>query len=283
MTNFADLLKKVVYVGIVIIVLSVGYAIFNQVKSQPFVDSLHSDINLELALWPESDRCYQNMMRVDPEATARINRFFVEGFVDFKWWGACDSKIPGLPLNAEAGKVIERKHGLNAGIIVLDGLEVGVTVRRRAVHHIWRHKVRKRHSYFPSDWKVGRRGCNGEKVGDHPKGKGCPSLGYYDGAGGYLNYDNGGFDVELTTPQYRWKDLTLPWPSWTLNAEYRRENWAVRLLGETGGKRKTTYDIEVERRLFTKYFWVGASYGRLPAPGWLEPLDRFSLSFHIRK
>lgn len=287
-------IKYAVYIGVIAVLLGVGYSACNTVKSQSIQDSLYSDINLEASLWAEDDRCYQNILRADTNVRLRWNALYVGGFMDLKWWGACDAKIPGSPLNAEAAKVVERKHGLNAGIDVgiiygaLDGLILGGTVRRRAVHHVWRNK--NRHPWFPGGWKRGIRGCEGKAIKNYPAGEGCPSIGYYDGVGGYVQYKNYNLDVVITTPQYRWKidnyekgfGLTLPFPAWTMDAEYRHDNWAVHVVGETGGERQTTYDIELERRLFTERFWVGASYGRLPVPGWLDPIERLSLSFHIR-
>jgi hypothetical protein len=259
-------IRRLVYLVAVLVLLWGAYSV-------AVAQTLTGEARGSVAVWAEHARCTQHAMTGEAQGTARLGVLFAEGFLSVKWWGACDAKIPSSPLNAEAGKVIERRHGVNIGV-QWHGFQIGATVRRDAVHHIWRHKDR--HAHFPGNWRIGRKGCNGEATPSHPAGKGCPSIGYYDGVGPFLGYDAHGVDVTITGPQYRWKTLTLPWPNWTLRAEVALEEWQFRVYGQAGGPAYPALSGQIARKLGLR-LWLGVRGGRIDAPGWRRPFDRVAV------
>lgn len=248
----------------------------------------------KMSVWAQHQRCYQHSMSGEGRAKLLWGPAFAEGFLRVKWWGACDAKIPSSFLNAEAGKVIERWHGVNLGVEIR-GVQIGGTVRRDAVHHIWRHKDR--HNYFPESWQVGRQAAFGGDAPNWPDDRPQKaSLGYYDGAGPFVGYEGHGLDVELTGPQYRWKSLTLPWPEWTLNAEYMYSAvWEVEtfvstmhfhgfrleVYGQAGGPAYEALSGEAILRI-TRRVGIGVRGGRIDVPGWSKPVDRLAISLELR-
>lgn len=226
----------------------------------------------EISFWPHSDRCYQHSMEAEAEVDAQWSVVFAEAFLRARWWGACDTKLPGSIFSAEAGRALERSHGGNVGIEVWD-VQIGVTVRRDAVHHFWRNGNRT--GRFPRD--------NSARAAQHrcrTRGR-CPSIGYHQGVRGYLGYEDNGLDIWLTTPPYQWKDLTLPWPNWMLNASFEWNVWRLRLSGQAGGLTEPTLDASLYRHV-VKGIWVGAHAGRIPAPGWRKPLERVAVGLRIQ-
>lgn len=226
----------------------------------------------EISLWPHSDRCYQHSMGAAAEIEVEWGYLFAEGFLRGQWWGACDTKLEGSIFSAEAGRALERSHGGNAGIELWE-VQAGVTVHRQAVHHFWRHGNRTGH--FPEDnnARAAQQRC---RAGDL-----CPSIGYHQGVRGYLGYEDNGLNISVTTPPYQWKDLTLPWPDWMLDASFEWNAWRIRLAGQTGGLRESTLDMGLFRHL-VQGIWVGARAGRIPAPGWREPLERVALTLRLQ-
>jgi len=261
--------KLIRYIVIAVGVLILSLLAVNIANSQTF------GVETDMKLWASPDRCYQNSMSVGVEAKVPLYKIlYTEGFMRAKWWGACDAKVPASPLNAEAGKVIERKHGVNLGIQIPSGFQFGTTLRRRAVHHIWRHKDR--HNHFPGSWQIGRQGCTGGDAPSWPDDKPqCPSIGYWDGLRGFIGFENDRWDVIAMSPQYSWKSsLTLPYPDYILDAEYNRDKWGGELHLQGGEIVEFTYDVELKRRVF-KELWISSGYGYINAPGWKSPLRRF--------
>jgi hypothetical protein len=278
-------LKYGVSAGVAVLLLAFALFLTEQCRGQ-VLDSAGVAGEARMGLWAESQRSYQHAFQVTLDARVGKGPVFAEGFFTGRWWGASDTKIPSSPLNAEAGKALERRHGVRLGMSSsgkASSVEVGATVRRRAVHHIWRNKDR--HNHFPGSWQIGQRGCRGQATPSHPAGQGCPSIGYEDGAGVFARVQgqspSGSVIIFLECRPFRWKTLTLPHHDVRLEARARRGGWDLRGELLLGGVKDPAYDLSLRRRL-TSHVWVAAAYGLLSAPGWREHLRRRSLMIILR-
>jgi len=270
-------LKYGVSAGVAVLLVAFGLFLAEQCRGQ-VLDSAGVAGEARMGLWAESQRSYQHAFEVSLDAHVGTGPVFVEGFFTGRWWGASDTKIPSNVLNAEAGKVLERRHGVRVGGGCKWG-QVGGTVRRRSVHHIWRHKDR--HNHFPGSWRVGRRGCRGQATPSHPAGQGCPSIGYEDGAGVFARLQARGTTIFVEWRPLRWKTLTLPYHDVRLEARARIGDWkgSGKLL--LGGVKDPAYDLSLQRQL-AHHVWVAAAHGLFSAPGWRGHLRRTSLMIILR-
>lgn len=238
--------------------------------------SLTGDVGAHAEVWADPADCFQNAFDADGRASLDVGPFFADAFVRFRWWGSCDAKIAGSILNAEAGRVVERWHGIDVGA-TWRSVEAGVTVRRDAVHVI--HRFKNRNGWgFPAENSArwAKEQCRAGNDGN------CPFIGYYDGVGPFIGVETDDVFIRITGPQYRWKDLTLPWPAWTLRSRFEFGRLAVGANGQTGGIKETAFD------LFASYavaapVRLGLRYGHLDRPGWKRsPLKRFAVMVALR-
>jgi len=235
----------------------------------------------ELEAWPTPDRFYQNRTRLNAQALASWGAVHVRLRYARLMWGASDAKIEGSLLNAEAGKVNERRRGA-AMYLQRSGVRVGWKVERRSVNHTWRHKRSRegRHPWFPGSYKIGQRAADGEQAPNHPPGLSRPSIGYWDGARPLVGLQRGGWELELAGPLVRWKSLTLAWATVTLDAAYRRGLWEVRLQAQALGPTGWAADLQVERVLLGPLS-AGLRVGALDAPDWDDNLQRVALTLAL--
>jgi len=241
--------------------------------------SVETDVQAQVEVWTSSERCYRNRLAAEAGATGRWGPVRARAFMDVIWWGACDAKVAGSLLNAEAGRVVERRHG--AELYVQQwGVQLGGTIRRRAVHHIWRRKDR--HPWFPGNWEIGRRGCNGEATPSHPVGDGCPSIGYADGLRPRAGYEGDGLDVVLYGPLWSWKDsLTLPWSDWIARAVYDRGPWTTSVEARWGGPADWSVDGGLRREVIGPVE-LGIRVGQVASPIWTDDnLQRLTTTITI--
>jgi hypothetical protein len=245
--------------------------------------TLTTDLEGRAELWPTDDRCYQHRWGASANVGVKWGPATVESWLGMTWWGACDQKIPGNPLNAESGKVLQRSHGVRLWVRATDWLRVGAAVQRDAVHHIWRSKRDWRHSNFPRDnsWRGAQKRCSAPEKADPVYGKGvCPSIGYWDGLGPIAEITLPALTVYLDVPVWSRTQLTLPPPAfiWTVTAfEGYRPYFKYR--GEMAQNGSAINDFELGYRL-TETISVGVAGGVVGTPGWRADLRR--VAFVIR-
>lgn len=233
-----------------------------------------TDINAKVEVWANKQDCYQNRFIGNASVNVNWNGIKLMPHMGIVWWGACDAKIVGSLLNAEAGKVLERKHGIEA-TYNYRGFIAGFAINRRAVHHIWRNK--NRHPWFPGNWQLGRSGMNENGIPSYPKGQGKPSIGYYDGIRGIIGYKDKNLKVRLYSPFYVWKtSLTLPYPSVSADLHYKHNSWFVDVEWDSGWRVGYNFDIGIRRKIVGPLS-LGIRYGHIPRPGWIESsIKRFT-------
>lgn len=205
---------------------------------------------------------------------SEYSRVRAEVFLRGVWWGACDGTKPGNPLVAEAGNVLERRHGINVLVRAWHGIFVGGSVRRRAVHHFWRNGRPYPWGQFPLSGraKTAQERCQ--------QGQPCPALGYHDHVRPMIVYDWRGVSVEVLGPGYRWKDVTLPYASYMGSVSYTGDTWGVDVKGAAGGLREPVLDGGVRVRIIQS-MWAQVRFGTLHAPGWRGPLYRLAVGLEL--
>lgn len=224
--------------------------------------------------WASHDRCYQHTMKAGGAAGVRVGPIYATGFLKAVWWGACDAKIASSILNAENGRVIERSHGVNALVPVWRGFKIGATMRRRAVHHIWRNQADFREGGFPESGnaQTARARCRARLQ--------CPTIGYHDHVRPMVTYTYGGISAKFMGPGWRWKSITLPYSAVLASVVYRDDRWGVDVKGAVGGLRESVVDAGVRVRL-SGPVWAEGRYGTVSTPGWRSPLRRLAAGIRI--
>lgn len=243
--------------------------------------SLTSDLNGRFEYWPSDDQCYQNQIQANSSVTASMGAFTARGFLQFTWWGACDAKIKGSFLNAEAGKVIERSHGIEL-LYWIGDVGLGATIQRDAVHHIWRNSPDWRHNQFPHDnsWKGAEKRClspiESKPYNQWANGT-CPGIGYWDGVGPTVVLDLESLRIELDAPIYHWKDLTLPSPIlvWSFSF-FKKQRFYLEGRGEVNSANSAVNDFEVGYDI-SNTVSIGVSAGTVGVPGWRDDLRRVAI------
>jgi len=264
--------NRVARVGTVLVILVLLGLFVHDCTAQ----TLTFDSKVGIEVWAAPDRCYQNQLSAEARAESSWGPVHGDLFMSATWWGACDAKVPGSLLNAEAGKVLERSHGADL-YATYRGIEAGGTVRRRAVHHIWRHRTRNTNG-FPS---TNNAAWAQQQCAEGEGGKRCPFLGYWDGVRPLVGYEGYGIDARLIGPNWTWKDgLTLPWPDWIARASYESGPWTVSGRMQWGGLREWSGDLGV-RRTIVEPFSLGVRAGSVPVPGWTSPLHRVTTTITI--
>lgn len=152
--------------------------------------TFNTDVQWDLSLWPNQRQHYWHTTKVDIESEVRWRWITASVYGRVQAWGAAPHSADNSqanPLIAEFINAIERHHGaLLMGRV--GEWSAGLQIRRRAVHHVWRHKkVFGRHDYFPvgGGWKEGRKQCtDGDRdpVAGWTNGD-CPSIGYAERIG----------------------------------------------------------------------------------------------------
>jgi len=229
--------------------------------------SLQVNYGGTVSIWNKHTDCVQHTSSSFVEVEGEVPYVFIELRGEFQWWGACDSKIPSSPLNAESGMANTRKRQVNVGF-QYKNFQVGGTYRRRQDQVTWRHAGRERHRYFPSTWRVGKQACSGGSAPNHPEGDPqCPSLGYEDGLRPYIGYEGRGVDVALMGPIYTWKTLTLPWPHWIARSVIEYRKWRFSGYAQVGGPDENAGWVRATRVVYGP-LRIGAEAGRAATFGW---------------
>lgn len=236
--------------------------------------SIKGDGHMSLHAWAEHDRCYQHSIEAGGRVVGRIGPAAAEAYLELKWWGACDSKIESSFLNAEAGRVIQRRHGVILGAYPNDQLFVGVGLIRRAVHHFWRNMKEIRLAGFPwsDNAEVAKIICESNRK--------CPTMGYHEGVRPVVRYDTEAVSVRVIGPHWTWKNITLPWYRWMIGVEYHVGRWSAGVESELGGVSDDVFNWTLRRRI-NGSISIGAEYGTVNTPGWDKPLDRLAVSVQV--
>lgn len=236
--------------------------------------SVTGEGSVGLVAWAQHDRCYQHAIEADSRLRAHIGRVSAEAYLDVKWWGACDSKVASSFLNAEAGRVIQRSHGVILGSRVSEHFFLGGGVIRSAVQHFWRNEATIRKDGFPSSGSARTAKARCEA------GRSCPSIGYYEGLRVVGRYNKGSIRVSIMSPHYTWKNLTLPWPGWIFDVSYHTGPWVLAIHSEVGGIADPVVQGSLEWNIFSAVV-VGARYGTTNTPGWDSSLHRLAVFIEV--
>jgi len=235
--------------------------------------TLRTDGELRLSAWARSHHCYQHEMAAFGQLTGTWGPALARARLSITRFGACDSEIQSAMLNAESGRAYSRRQSVLLGLRLREEsrqLVLAAQWDRRSAHHVWRHRGREnRHPWLPGTWKVGRKGCQGKPVPDHPPESACPSLGYWSGLRPYVGVRLLGASLSVRGPLFRWKGLTLPWPLVIGEAQYRWKRWTVGLWAQGGGPQDEAAVLYLRRELPSSLF-TQASFGRRPLPEWKQ-------------
>jgi hypothetical protein len=232
-------------------------------------------VEWDLSLWPKAQQRYWHNAKLDLEGGLRWSwmRASIRGRLQA--WGASPSKFDDSqpsPLVAEFIRTIERHQGALVAARV-GKWSVGVQLRRRAVHHVWRHRnAFGRHDYFPvgGNWKEGRKQCTDDDqtpVAKWTNGD-CPSIGYSERLGVRLANVEGKVTGYVSVLPIQYKTNTLP-PSiavWGAEAELS-PRWHVKAQGSVEVTGLPYGTAQVKRKVL-RGFWVGFKFGRERDPGW---------------
>lgn len=232
-------------------------------------------VEWDLSLWPKAQQRYWHTAKVDLEGAVRWSWVRASVYGRIQVWGASPSKwddSQGSPLIAEFIRTMERHHG--ALIAAKAGKwSAGVQLRRRAVHHVWRHKKAfGRHDYFPigGDWKEGRKQCTDDdqtSVAGWVDGD-CPSVGYSERLGVRLANVEGKVTGYVSVFPIQYKTVTLPPSIATWGAEVELSpGWQVEAEGSVEVTGIPYGTAQVKRQVY-QGFWVGVKFGREQDPGW---------------
>jgi hypothetical protein len=242
--------------------------------------TLTTDLNGKAELWGSDDRCYQHRWGASAQVGVKWRRVTIDSWLGMTWWSSCDQKIPGNPLNAESGKVLQRSHGVRLWVRATEWLRIGAAVQRDAVHHIWRNQRSWRHSGFPRDnsWKGAQERCsNPDKVSPIHGDAVCPSIGYWDALGPIAEVTLPALSVYLDVPLWSRTEVTLPPPAfiWRVTA-FKQSRPYFRYRGEVGRNGGAINDFELGYAI-TETVSVGIAGGVVGVPGWRSDLRRVAL------
>jgi hypothetical protein len=242
-----------------------------------------TDLNAKAELWPTDDRCYQHRWGASANVGVEWGRVTIRSWLGMTWWAACDQKIPGNPLNAESGRVLQRSHGVKLWVRATEWLRVGAAVQRDAVHHTWRNKRSWRHNNFPRDnsWRGAQERCSNPDEATPIRGSAvCPSIGYWDALSPIAEITLPALSIYLDMPLWSRTEVTLPPPRviWSITAFEGHRPYA-RLRGEIGRNGGATNDFEVGYAI-TETVSIGVAGGVIGVPGWRADLRR--VAFVIR-
>lgn len=211
-------------------------------------------------LWPHGADNGHYQHRSGAEARAEIAVAHVlklEPWLAWGWTGRHDAKIPSSFLNLEATRVLERRHGIDAYLDVMN-VRAGFSVYRRGVDELdrvrtWgRAEIDTTHAY---------------------------SIGYYDGGFPIVGYG----PVSVRGPRiWEINRGTLPSYDWEISAEgeIRGLDCAGSLM--LGGIRGDVpaWDLRISRQFFPGLS-AGVTGGRIEPPGWGLPIYRIAALFSV--
>jgi len=153
----------------------------------------------------------------------------LEAYYGFRYW-----TTPHAPtiLNAEAGRSLERVHGLTA-TVRLGPCRAGGWIGRRAILTLGVEEV----------WGQ--------------------TIGYYDGVAPLVGCSAGPVALEGHGPLIRYQQLTLPWPLYEATLRLQRGLLRVEAYSSFGGPQPQAWDVRMEVGGTLR---AGLQAGRLAAP-----------------
>jgi len=184
---------------------------------------------------------YNSRAVADLGGTWRYGRFEVDGFYGFRYWTSADAISP---LNAEAGRSLERVQGVVATYRI-GACRVGAWTGRRAILTLGVSEV----------WGQ--------------------TIGYYDGVAPLAKCTAGPFSLEAHGPLLRYQPLTLPWPLYEMTARVEHGLLRVELYGTLGGPQPPVLDLRIEAG---KTLRAGMYAGWIAAPVPGVRVSRFALA-----
>jgi len=244
-------------------------------RGQP-VD-LTADARIELNYWANSSKSYQHQMKWHGKVRGDLYVLFAEAEIGQVRWGADDAVLPGAMLNAETARTYDRRQAVRGGISFSKEtwrVDVGAEYDRRSIHVVWRNKAPWRGNTFPHDgsWENAKMRCENPSDYDplKPQAEGvCPAIGYWDGVRPYLYAKLGMTRIEFHGPLYRFKDLTLPWPTIHGRIGAHWDDWKYYVNISGGGNRSWRGTVELNRDI-TKHLSIGTEAGVPQLPEWRD-------------
>lgn len=239
----------------------------------------------DFELWPDHDRDFQHRIHAGSQAGIHIWGMHATAGMSLLRYIKHSSKADGLPFQGEATKVWGFRHALTLSRHITfkkSYVEIGLWAGRRAIQWVDRD-CECYHNRFPVGHKSAREVL--EENGSREKD---PGIAYHDGLRPRLVVFFAPYDIRLKVlgPAYRWHEVTLPYPRWIFNVEYSPRLFFAGDLklgthSEMSGLIKPTTDLfaywmPVEGMQF------GVRYGRIPHPGYRDPLQRVSFSLRIQ-
>lgn len=195
-----------------------------------------------------------------------------------------ESKMQGSPLQTEATKVMEfRREAILSMVYYPDWGEIwiGGWIGRRSAHWLDRDC----NCYFNDFPK--EDGSAKEVMESLREGDKHPGIAYHDGLRPYLKIEVSDYNltVEAQGPAYRWHTVTLPYSSWNISVEQRYSDvkGGDLIIGNKSGLGGLTEYSSDGYAYFAPIpeLEVGVHFGRIPYPGYQQPLNRFSFSLKI--
>lgn len=256
---------------------------------------LSANVQAYGSLRPGHVGCYQNQMGVDAEGILEHKNVELTGYGSFVWFGTCNPKISGSPLNAESTHGYKRFQGLILQYRFDFGMGLGWRLHREAVQWVWANPdppQEYRGDWFPHDgsWENAEKRCEkGPDAEPVQKGKElgetCPAIGYEEGTGPHISFKSTSTEVSVSVPFITWKDLTYT-PNiliWSVNIDPRRflRLWKIVGSGKINTHGEVFGKINVLRKLGSRVS-VGAMFGIIDVPDWsTEPFVMGGLTFRV--
>jgi len=194
--------------------------------------------------WLDQDGGYNSRVVADLVGGWRRGRVQIDAYYGFRYWTAADA---ATILNAEAGRSLERVHGLTATYRVAM-CRIGGWIGRRAILTLGTEEV----------WGQ--------------------TIGYYDGVAPLASCTFGPVTVEAHGPLERYQPLTLPWPLYEATVRYQKGVWRVEAYSSIGGPQAQAYDLHVE---VGKTLRAGVYAGRLAAPVAGDRITRVAVAVSV--
>ncbi len=200
-----------------------------------------------------------------------------------------ESKRDGNLFQTEATKVLEFRRGLTLVgkyLPTWGEIQAGGWIGRRSVHWMDRD-CDCFYNSFPRNYQTASEAKN------KPTRRKDPGIAYHDGLRPYFRVqvglsslptpwlESGAFSLQAYGPAYRWHEVTLPYPDWTVTVQYSRADvFGGRI--ELGGDSHFGGLIDSAVEGYINYHPIpglqfGFRYGRRPYPGYERPLHRRSV------
>lgn len=231
------------------------------------------------SVWPSHTECFQNRLGVRSSVTARLGGIEARPYLRFGWWGTCNAKIAGSPLNAEATHALKKLQGAVLQYRFDGGLGLGVRIHREAIHYVWPNPTPPqpyRHDWFPhhGSWEQAEakceRGSEATAPPGKPDGETCPSVGYEEGVGPHLSYESGFTFVSVSVPVWTWKTLTYTPNVALMRLRTYTRDVKIAVRSKMNAHYEPFGTVTVLKPL-GKRFSIGLTGGRYDAPDWSTP------------